>query len=149
MKSEFNNKISKEYIVHKAIFILAVVTVIAIFIDMTISIYEFINVGLLNHIEDYPWGKVEKEYWNYETPQIYSNWALTTSLCSLGVLILNFFPRKKPIYILIINTMYLITMGYLTDCIAEERSIDQDKLRTTLVLRQCGLSTRLIICSFY
>lgn len=62
---------------------------------------------------------------------------------------LNFFPRKKPIYILIINTMYLITMGYLTDCIAEERSIDQDKLRTTLVLRQFGLSTRLNNCTFY
>ena len=135
---ELTKKVKLKELANRAVQFFAISTTIIIFFDLTISIYEYINVGLLNHIENYPWGKEEKEYWNYETPQIYSKWALTTSLSAIAVLTIDLLVRKKLIYVLLINLCFIIIMGYISDCKAEERYSWNIELRTTSVLRYWG-----------
>jgi hypothetical protein len=113
----------------KVVAFLALAMAFIIFVDMAIAIYEYINIGLLKHTANYPWGKEEKDFWNYETPQIYARWMFISAISSLCVLIVNFLLRKKAMYALAVSVGYIIIMGYIFDCKAEARySFDDEDI---------------------
>ena len=72
-----------------------------------ISIYEYINVGILNHADGYFWGTEGPVTWYYETPQLYVRQLLINGLTSLGLFVSTLWLTiKQKIVRLLILTGY-------------------------------------------
>jgi len=79
-----------------------------------ISLYEYVNVGLLGHTDGYPWGTEGPIAWYYETPQLYVRQMLISGLLSLVLLVLAMWLTiKEKIVGLIILTILSATYSII------------------------------------
>ena len=108
---EFIKRIEKDNVGKIVINIFAYLSSALIFLNLLVLIYEFINVWILKNIESYPWGKGEEEYWNYESPEIYTNDLLFSIILIIVAFTLDIKFRKRNFLIVVTNITLIILMS--------------------------------------
>jgi|GEM_PF-1033278 len=96
----------------KSVWIIFIITVLISVLFVFINLSEFINVGILQQTNGYPFGAEGPTPWYYKTPQLYATVNFVYGLFFLSTLVFGSWTfkkvKKRPLFINFIVTLLLI-----------------------------------------